>query len=218
MRTAPTRKRPSVGVLGPSPVSGRRAFVGTTVGAVLASFFLSRNLVFAQSDAAADPAEDEAQQATRERLEKLLREPLGLQALDALGVLCFADAMHALIAKKDSVVQKVFRGLGLPTYNTGELDHSRGHKDKFPLENMHLAAALNLIRGTAFSEEVRDETIHEFETAVAGVLLLMGLTSVARGVLTASHVSEMAEANERNIRQNPEGTIEDSIFQLTLLS
>ncbi len=209
---------PPVGAPDQSPVMGRRVFAGNTVAATLAAFFLSRDRAFAQSAADTGLPEDETQRSVRERMEQLLREPVSLEVLDALGVVCFSDAMHALISKKDSVVQKMFRGLGLPTYNTGKLDHSRGHKEKFPLENMYLAAALNLIRASVFSQEVREETIHEFETAVQGVLLLMGLTSVARGVLTASHVSEMAEATERSIRKDPEKAIEDSIFQLTLLA
>ncbi len=215
---AQSSTHPPAGAPDQPPVMGRRAFAGNTLAAALAALFLSYEQAFAQNTGETEPVEDEVQGLSRERMERLLNEPLGLQALDALGVVCFSDAMHALIAKKDSVVQKTFLSLGLPTYNTGELDHSRGHKEKFPLENMHLAAALNLVRAAAFGPEVRDETVHEFETAVHGVLLLMGLTSVARGVLTASHASEMAEALEKNVRANPEKTIEDSIFQLTLLS
>ncbi len=192
----------------------RRTFTGRTLVAALAAWLGNCGQAYAEATAGADSSEEDL----HDRIRRLLGEEVDLALLDALGVACFSDAMHALIAKKDSVVQKVFRGVGLPTYNTGKLDHSRGHKEKFPLENMHLAAVLNLIRASAFSREVREETIHEFETAVQGVLLLMGLTSVARGVLTASHVSEIAEANEKNIRLAPEKTIEDSIFQLTLLS
>ncbi len=195
----------------------RRTLVGATVASALLSF-LGANTAEAQQTPTPGSGEDETQKDLRERIEHLMQQPLSLQALDALGVVCFSDAMYALIAKKDSVVQKLFVGLRLPTYNTGKLDHSRGHKDKFPLENMYLASLLNALRATAFGEEVREETVHELHTAVQGVALLMGLTSVARGIFTASHASEITETTEESIHKHPEETIADSIFQLTVLS
>ncbi len=146
-------------------------------------------------------------------------EPLSLKGLDGLGTLAFVDAMAALARKDDSVVQRLCMLVGLPTVNTGPLpepEAGHGHEQhKFPLENITFAGILNIARSTFFGERERHETIHEFETTLTGVALLMGLTSIAKGVVKSGHAVEMATTSEP---KPPEEILADSIFQLTAVA
>ncbi len=154
----------------------------------------------------------------KEHAEDLAHDSLSLTTLDIVGSLGFVDAIVAIARGKDSVVQKLCVLAGLPTYNTGELDPN-SHKSKFPLENIHLALILNIIRASSFGEEVRHHTIHEFFTTLKGVGLLMGLTSMAKGITAVeSSAEKMTHTDPEKIVTDPEKTIADSIFQLTAIA
>ncbi len=146
-------------------------------------------------------------------------DPVSLKALDLLGTAAFVDAMVALAQKSDSVVQKLCMLVGLPTVNTGPLHEHEigsGHElHKFPVENIAAAGILNVVRATGFGDQERHETIHEFETTLLGVALLMGLTSIAKGIVKSGHAVEMATTAEP---KPPEETLADSIFQLTAVA
>jgi hypothetical protein len=151
----------------------------------------------------------------------LANAPLFLQALDFLGTLSFADAMGGIALQDDSFVQRVVlkldERLRLTPRDPLEPDHADAHK--FPLANLVLAAGLNVVRATGFGEEVRRHTIHELETTAIAVALLMGLTSVARGIVSSEMTAmQMAETDDRSIRTDPEELIANSIVQLTLLA
>lgn len=93
------------------------------------------------------------------------------------------------------------------------------HKHVFPLANFMFAAALNAVRATGFGPEVRRETIHELETAAVGVAMLMGLTSVAKGIISSEATAiQMLGHDPGSSRRDQEDIIVDNIFQLTLIS
>lgn len=158
-----------------------------------------------------------------EAVERLANDPIALQALDLLGTINFADAMAGIALLDDTYVQRFALKLRGLVSQTGEGDHElahpAGHEHKFPLANLLLAGALNAVRATCFGEEVRHHTVHELETTLIGVGLLMGLTSVARGIVSSEMTAmQMVERGEGAIRRAPEETIADSIFQLTLVA
>ncbi|MDA1061084.1 MAG: hypothetical protein O3B47_04815, partial [bacterium] len=159
-------------------------------------------------------------QKLSEKAEHLSHDSFGLVTLDLIGTLGFVDAIVAIARKSDSTVQKLCVLAGLPTYNTGELEQHNGkHMQKFPIENMHLALILNIIRAASFGETVRKHTLDEFNTTLKGVGLLMGLTSMAKGIVAAeSKTGEMAKSSGEQIVLNPEKILADSIFQLTMIA
>lgn len=149
--------------------------------------------------------------------EHLVRDPMSLQLLDIVGTLNFADAMGGIAVQGDSLVQKLLRKVG-PAKPAHEHDDDH-HDHKFPLANLTLAASLNIVRASAFGAEVRHHTIHEFEVTIIGVAMLMGLTSVAKGIISSEETAmQMMDRDDVAIRRDPEETIVDSIFQLTIVS
>ncbi|MGH7264358.1 MAG: hypothetical protein ACREMB_05805, partial [Candidatus Rokuibacteriota bacterium] len=151
-------------------------------------------------------------------MESLAHAPMSLQVLDILGTLNFADAIGGIAVQGDSLIQKLLLKVGLST-PAEEHSHGDHHEHKFPLANLTLAATLNIVRASAFGAEVRHQTIHEIETTLIGVAMLMGLTSVAKGIISSEETAiQMADRDDVSIRRDPEETIVDSIFQLTLLA
>jgi hypothetical protein len=89
----------------------------------------------------------------------------------------------------------------------------------FPLAHFIFAVVLNVVRSTALGPQVRDETIHELETTVVGVAMLMGLTSVAKGIISSEATAiQMLEHGAGSRRGDPQDVIVDNIFQLALIS
>lgn len=169
------------------------------------------------SEASPEGGDEAGETISDAYLEKMAGEPMSLVALDAFGTLAFVDAIVSIAREKDSVAQRLFMLAGLPTYNTGELDDP--HKAKFPLENIHLAVILNIIRASAYGHKVREHTIKEFITTLNGVGLLLGLTSMAKGIIAAeSKTGEMAKAGPEAIVMDPEKVISNSIFQLSVVA
>ncbi|MGH7367274.1 MAG: hypothetical protein ACREK9_12775 [Candidatus Rokuibacteriota bacterium] len=147
-------------------------------------------------------------------MESLAHDPMSLQALDIVGTANFADAMGGIAVQGDSLIQKLLLKAGL-----SEPAEEHLHRHTFPLANLTLAAALNIVRASAFGAEVRRQTIHEIETTLIGVAMLMGLTSVAKGIISSEGTAiQMVDRDDVSIRRDPEETIADSIFQLTLLA
>jgi|GEM_PF-5581429 len=154
--------------------------------------------------------------------------PLTLVALDAAGMASFVDAIVAIAGSeknKDSWVQLLMMMCHLPTFNTGdgphdELPHEYGrHLSKFPIENLYVAIILNFIRYVGYDEMTAYETKHEIEVTVKGVALLMGLTSLAKGMVQAEKATgKLAEATPESIEADPEKVLGDSIFQLSYLA
>jgi hypothetical protein len=152
-------------------------------------------------------------------VESLAHDPMSLQLLDVLGTVNFADAMGGIAVQGDSVIQKLLvkSGLGrLPDQVAAGGDHRR---HVFPLPNFIFAAVLNAVRSTAFGPQVRDQTIHELETTAVGVAMLMGLTSVAKGIISSEATAiQMLGHDPGSGRGDPQDVIVDNIFQLTLIS
>jgi len=151
-------------------------------------------------------------------VESLAHDPMSLQLLDLLGTINFADAMGGIAVQGDSIVQKLLvkAGLGTPPEEDVEGHHQ---KHVFPLANFIFAAVLNAVRSTAFGPEVRRETIHELETTAVGVAMLMGLTSVAKGIISSEATAiQMLEHDPGSSRGDQQDIIVDNIFQLTLIS
>ncbi len=152
----------------------------------------------------------------------LANAPVALQFLDLLGTLNFADAMGGIALQDDSYVSRLLQRLdGLVGLTTSSESHDVGHAHAhtFPLANLILAAVMNVVRLTGFGPDVRHRTLHEIETTLVGVALLMGLTSVARGIVSSEMTAmHMAEADDTSISTDPEETIASSIVQLTLLA
>ena len=171
----------------------------------------------AEATGTAAEATETVAEISDEEIEKMLHEPFGLAALDAFGTISFVDAIMSIALEKDSVTQRLFMLSGLPTYNTGELTHK--HQVKFPLENIHLAIILNIIRATTFGPEVSHHTIDEFFTTLKGVGLLLGLTSMAKGIVAAeAKTGEMAKTDTETLIKNPAKVLGNSIFQLTVVA
>ena len=151
-------------------------------------------------------------------VESLAHDPMSLQVLDILGTVNFADAMGGIAVQGDSLIQKLLLKLG-PSAPAKAHPHRDHDQHTFPLANLTLAAALNVVRVSAFGAEVRHQTIHELEITLIGVAMLMGLTSVAKGVISSEGTAmQMVDRDDVAIRRDPEETITDSIFQLTLLA
>jgi hypothetical protein len=161
-----------------------------------------------QADAAVDALVD-----------SLARDPMSLQLLDVLGTINFADAMGGIAVQGDSVIQKLLIKVGLgtpPEQADGQGNH---HKHVFPLANFVIAAVLNAVRSTAFGPEVRKETVHELETTAVGVAMLMGLTSVAKGIISSEATAIQMLGHDPGARSGDlQDVIVDNIFQLTLIS
>jgi hypothetical protein len=164
--------------------------------------------------ARAQGAPDEGEAAVDALVESLAHDPLSLQVLDILGTLNFADAMGGIAIQGDSLIQKLLLKTGL-----SQRPEEHPHEHTFPLANLTLAAALNIVRASAFGAAVRHHTIHEIETTLIGVAMLMGLTSVAKGIISSEGTAmQMVDRDDVSIRRDPQETIVDSIFQLTLLA
>lgn len=151
-------------------------------------------------------------------VEELAREPMSLQVLDLIGTVNFADAMGGIAVQGDSIFQRLLAKAGLTTRAEEDLEEKR-HEHVFPLANFTFAASLNLIRATAFGPEVRRETLHELETTAIGVAMLMGLTSVAKGVISSEATAiQMLDHDSGSTSGDHEEIVVDNIFQLTLIS
>src|SRR5690606_6842156 len=62
-------------------------------------------------------------------------------------------------------------------------------------------------------------TLHELEVTLIGVGMLLGLTSVAKGIISSEQTAlEMVDRDETSIRKDPEETIVQSVFQLTIVA
>jgi hypothetical protein len=216
----------------PGPVSGprgRAAFPLTVREHMERRAFLRNSLTVAAALGAAgvpglsalahaQGAPDDREAAVDALVESLAHAPMSLQALDILGTANFADAMGGIAVQGDSLIQKLLLKVGLST-PAEEHPHGDHHEHAFPLANLTLAAALNIVRASAFGAEVRRQTIHESETTLVGVAMLMGLTSVAKGIISSEGTAmQMVDRDDVSIRRDPEETIADSIFQLTLLA
>ncbi len=222
--TDPTRCRSRTCPALPSAVDGsvleRRTFLRALVTAAVTAGVIGLpgldDSVHAQ-----DVTDDQIDVQVDALAAHLANDPLALQVLDLLGTLNFADAMRGIALQDDSfvpsVLQKIDGLVGLTSSETHE--PNRAHAHTFPLANLILAAVMNVVRLTGFGADVRHQTIHELETTVVGVALLMGLTSVARGIVSSEMTAmQMAEADDKSIRKDPEETIASSIVQLTLLA
>ena len=161
-----------------------------------------------QADATADALVD-----------NLAREPMSLHVLDLLGTINFADAMGGIAVQGDSIMQKLLvkARLGGPPEQVDVDGHHQKHA--FPLANFIFAAVLNAVRSTAFGPQVREETIHELETTAVGVAMLMGLTSVAKGIISSEATAIQMLGHDPGARSGDlQDVIVDNIFQLTLIS
>ncbi len=187
----------------------RRAFLRLAAGALIT---LTGGVAFANDKA--KPGSDAEAEALADQV---TREGLSLAALDMFGLLNFADAMGGIALQDDSIVQRMLGKLRRRAH-VEPADHG-AHAHKFPLANLIIAAGLNVVRATAFGPEARAQTLHELETTAIGVALLMGLTSVARGIVSSEMTAmQMVEMEDTAIRKDPEETLAAAIIQLTLVS
>lgn len=169
------------------------------------------------------PARGQGQPLTDAEVDALVdglaHDPMSLQLLDLLGTINFADAMGGIAIQGDSFIQKLLGKAGIngPGHHAGVEDEQ--HQHVFPLANFIVAAGLNAVRATAFGPHAREETIHEFETTLIGVAMLMGLTSVAKGIISSEATAiQMLEHDPGSRRADQQDIIIDNIFQLTMIS
>ncbi len=212
----PTIQAPVIGASNPAEFSRRdiNAMIGKAM--ILAGAGFS-----ARAEAAGDSEHSEHGEGDHHDVEHVAHNPTSLVVLDAAGTASFVDAILAIAREDDSYTQKLLAVIGVPTYNTGELTHGplEHHKAKFPLENLWNAIALNAVRATCYDSHAAHETIHEALTTAKGVGLLMGLTSLAKGMVSAEvEANRMAQATPEDIDERPTEVIKDSIFQLCFLA
>lgn len=169
---------------------------------------------------ASGATQQEQAAATAEALvETLAHDPISLQLLDVLGTINFADSMGGIAVQGDSIIQKLLGKAGLGAQPEPAHAEDGHHKHVFPLANFIFAAVLNAVRATAFGPQAREETVHELETTAVGVAMLMGLTSVAKGIISSEATAiQMTEHDLGSTSGDQQEVIVDNIFQLTLLS
>ena len=212
----------------PSSGTDRRAFLRGLCAALAAGGVSYAGLAFAGGggggggDGDGEKSRDD-EAAADAIADRLVHDPTSLATLDLIGMLNFADAMGGIALQGDSIVQRVLRKLRGAVAHDAHAAMLRvgphAHEHKFPLANLILAAALNVARATSFGEEARAQTLHELETTVIGVGLLMGLTSVARGIVSSEMTAmQMAQHEDTDTRADPEETLAASILQLTIVS
>ncbi len=171
----------------------------------------------AQSNSARAPAPTDQSTDKSPGVHEIVPEiPLTLRTLDGAGTLSFIDAIVAMAREKPSFIANILKYTGL----TGQPTHTHGsNHPPFPMENMTAALIMNVIRAGAFGAEVRHDTLHEMRTTLTGVGLLMGLTSLAKGIEKVEAETEaMAQAEAESLQINPEAELANSIFQMTVLS
>ena len=152
-------------------------------------------------------------------VDTLAHDPMSLQLLDLLGTINFADAMGGIAVQGDSIIQKLLVKAGVGAGPEQADDEGHHHKHVFPLANFIFATVLNAVRSTAFGPQVREETIHELETTAVGVAMLMGLTSVAKGIISSEATAIQMLGHDPGSRSGDlQDIIVDNIFQLTLIS
>lgn len=198
----------------------RRDFLNTAKSAGMGALLATSLPAFSS---AAEPSPEVQPSVRPEDLHKVeqlahdVARPLSLACLDLLGTASFVDAISSMAVQKDSYADALCRLMKVPGCS-GEHYVTTHSPSKFPLGNIWLSGMLTALRSTCFGPEVRRHTMHEFQTTLVGVSLLLGLTSMAKGMLDANESTfGLAKADPLTLLDNPRTELARSIFQLTVL-